>query len=228
MEGEMGRPDDFGRSMDELSAAYVGKTYPDGETEVISMGLEMLYTDPIGFCAKDPEYAAFVINLVSSSEPHPAAGHSPKTKPGWFRRLFGGKPKSTFAEHPLQEPVKEPGQVKKSPPGGILISGQFFEAGQDIPEESYNRATPEAKAHIEAGRKPKERWEVSEDGGLSGNAYAYGDETKEQVLARIQALYPGKKMTMKGPYRMSILGPQPHIDDRYAVHKKPPVKEPGH
>jgi hypothetical protein len=66
MPGEMGRKDDFGRAFGESSAYYVGKKYDSGATEVLSMGLEKLYTDPVGFIHKDPEYAHFVIACLRS------------------------------------------------------------------------------------------------------------------------------------------------------------------
>lgn len=85
MVGEYGRKDHFDRAFDGVSAYYVGKTYMDGSnipyagyfvdsarsvagavdaTEVVSMGLEKLYTDPIGFARADPEYVQFLIDEV--------------------------------------------------------------------------------------------------------------------------------------------------------------------
>jgi hypothetical protein len=64
MPGEMGRADSFARAFDGPSALYVGKHYPGGETEIIAMGLEKLYSDPLGFVLADPEYAHLVIKAV--------------------------------------------------------------------------------------------------------------------------------------------------------------------
>lgn len=43
---------------------YCGKYYEDGATEIISMGLEKMYKDPIIFLNKDPEYFEFIIKVM--------------------------------------------------------------------------------------------------------------------------------------------------------------------
>lgn len=55
--GELTRPDSF-------MHPYMGKQYEDGHGEILSMGIEMLYKDPGGFAAKDPEYFNFVLGLL--------------------------------------------------------------------------------------------------------------------------------------------------------------------
>ena len=70
MKGEMGRKDNFDKYFDKVSAYYVGKEYKrqkDGETyatEIISMGVQALYENPVEFMEKDPEYAQFVIGVL--------------------------------------------------------------------------------------------------------------------------------------------------------------------
>lgn len=56
-----GRKDSFDRLFDEseVEAYYVGKVYDSG-TEVVSMGLQKLYNDPVRFCETDPDFAAFL------------------------------------------------------------------------------------------------------------------------------------------------------------------------
>lgn len=64
--GEIGKKDEFDKYLTEPSEAYyTGKTYRDGATEVLSMGVQALMSDPVGFCQKDPEYAAFVIGILT-------------------------------------------------------------------------------------------------------------------------------------------------------------------
>jgi hypothetical protein len=46
---------------------YVGKIYPGGLTEVISMGLEYMASDPIAFRAKDPDHFRFIFKLLRGS-----------------------------------------------------------------------------------------------------------------------------------------------------------------
>jgi hypothetical protein len=46
---------------DKFFNPYVGKQYGNYASEVVSMGLERLYKDPIAFAADDPEYFDFVI-----------------------------------------------------------------------------------------------------------------------------------------------------------------------
>ncbi len=57
--------DDFGRAFTPEEAWYVGKQYDFGATEVLSMGLQRLVEDPAGFIKKDPEYAKFVLGLLT-------------------------------------------------------------------------------------------------------------------------------------------------------------------
>ena len=45
------------------SAYYTGKTYQDG-TELISMGMELLYQDPVTFARYDLEYFKFIVGIL--------------------------------------------------------------------------------------------------------------------------------------------------------------------
>jgi hypothetical protein len=63
--GESGKKDSFDKHWGDTSNAYyVGKDYPSGHTEIISMGMEALYRDPAGFCANDPQYAGFIMGIL--------------------------------------------------------------------------------------------------------------------------------------------------------------------
>jgi hypothetical protein len=70
MAGEKGRKDHFDRHFEATSAYYCGKQYyeKDGSkspgTEVLSMGLEALFRDPVSFMRDDPEYAQFVVAML--------------------------------------------------------------------------------------------------------------------------------------------------------------------
>lgn len=64
---EKGRKDDFDKAFTKEEAYYVGKHYPTGETEILSMGLEKLHTDPVGFAKNDPEYYHFVVGILDGS-----------------------------------------------------------------------------------------------------------------------------------------------------------------
>jgi hypothetical protein len=63
-DNETGAKDDFGRYFEGSGAYYVGKVYPDGGTEVVSMGVQALYEDPARFAAADPEYFAFTLGVL--------------------------------------------------------------------------------------------------------------------------------------------------------------------
>lgn len=63
---ERGVQDEFGRAFGSR-AWYVGKVYEDGATEILSMGLEKLYTDPAMFAKADPEYCKFVLGILDGS-----------------------------------------------------------------------------------------------------------------------------------------------------------------
>ena len=51
--------------VDKFIHPYMGKIYSGGRaTEIISMGLEQLYSDPLGFARTDPDYFDFIWNLL--------------------------------------------------------------------------------------------------------------------------------------------------------------------
>lgn len=61
---EFGVKDQFDRYFKGIAPYYCGKSYERGATEIVSMGLEALYSNPAEFCAKDPEYAHFIMGVV--------------------------------------------------------------------------------------------------------------------------------------------------------------------
>jgi hypothetical protein len=65
--GEMGRKDQFTTVFDERSAYYTGKDYGRDGTEILSMGIQKLYDDPIGFAEQDPEYFKYVLGILDGS-----------------------------------------------------------------------------------------------------------------------------------------------------------------
>lgn len=65
---EEGRSDDFGKAFGKSHAWYCGKSLSGGGgTEIISMGVEQLYSEPMTFAEKDPEFAAFVLGILDGS-----------------------------------------------------------------------------------------------------------------------------------------------------------------
>jgi hypothetical protein len=66
---ETGRDDDFAKAFggNQNSAWYAGKHYNPGWTEIVSMGVERLYEDPIAFARGDPEYCQFIIGVLDGS-----------------------------------------------------------------------------------------------------------------------------------------------------------------
>lgn len=62
---EKGRSDKFGLFFENaVEAAYVGKYYASGVTEITSMGLQALYRDPVRFAKRDPEYCKFILGIL--------------------------------------------------------------------------------------------------------------------------------------------------------------------
>jgi hypothetical protein len=62
---EAGRRDDLTKVFgDEHRAYYAGKTYSDGRSEVLSMGLEQLYRDPVHLARTDPPYFSLVLGIL--------------------------------------------------------------------------------------------------------------------------------------------------------------------
>ncbi len=67
--GEMGREDEFAKTVGYPLAHYVGKVYTKDAnglpyTEVLSVGMEKLHEDPQGFAAKDPEWFKLVVGIL--------------------------------------------------------------------------------------------------------------------------------------------------------------------
>jgi hypothetical protein len=72
---ETGREDQFGQyfsaagsdgKFNDAAAWYAGKVTKTG-SEVLTMGLEALYTDAVGFAKKDPEYCKFILGILDGS-----------------------------------------------------------------------------------------------------------------------------------------------------------------
>ena len=61
---EKGRKDGWEDYFGEQHAYYTGKHYAHGSTEIVSMGLEALYNDPIGFAAKLPEFFRLIVGCL--------------------------------------------------------------------------------------------------------------------------------------------------------------------
>jgi SPP1 gp7 family putative phage head morphogenesis protein len=64
---EMGRKNHFDRHFKSVDAYYVGKEYRSN-SEILSMGMQALYEDPVGFFKNDPEYANFVVSVLQYKE----------------------------------------------------------------------------------------------------------------------------------------------------------------
>jgi hypothetical protein len=62
---EVGRDDQFGLAFG-AHARYVGREYGPASTrtEILSMGLELLFADPIRFVEADPEFVAFILGVL--------------------------------------------------------------------------------------------------------------------------------------------------------------------
>jgi hypothetical protein len=43
---------------------YMGKIYSTVDTELMSMGLEFLYRDPVGLARQDPEFFDLLVRLI--------------------------------------------------------------------------------------------------------------------------------------------------------------------
>jgi hypothetical protein len=63
--GEKGRSDRFGEAFPGTAAFYIGKECGANASEVLSMGVQKLHDDPVMFLEKDPEYAAYVLGILS-------------------------------------------------------------------------------------------------------------------------------------------------------------------
>jgi hypothetical protein len=64
---EMGRKDKFDQTFSEVRAYYVGKDYGNQATEILSMGLQEFYSDPVRFAKTDPEFTKYVMGILDGS-----------------------------------------------------------------------------------------------------------------------------------------------------------------
>ncbi|MDD2444862.1 MAG: minor capsid protein [Caldisericia bacterium] len=66
--GSVGYRSDEVTRVDKFIDPYMGKFYGRGEsmaaTELVSMGIEMLYSDPVKLARQDPEYFVWIVNVV--------------------------------------------------------------------------------------------------------------------------------------------------------------------
>ena len=63
-DNEVGNEDGFRKAFGEHRAYYVGKRYVQGSTEVLSMGLEELYNNPVALAKNDPEFFRFIVGII--------------------------------------------------------------------------------------------------------------------------------------------------------------------
>ena len=54
---------------DRLAHPYMGRDYGTGDTELLSMGIEYLFTDPVELASRDPEFFDLLVALVKGVEP---------------------------------------------------------------------------------------------------------------------------------------------------------------
>lgn len=66
-EHERGWRDEFHRAFGERDGWYVGKDYGRMATEIVSMGLQKMYSNPTGFARRDPEYFKFIAGILDGS-----------------------------------------------------------------------------------------------------------------------------------------------------------------
>ena len=72
---ETGNPDDWGKLYPGVfegggissKAYYIGKDYGTRSTEVLTMGTELLFNDPVAFAMKDPEFFKFIVGSLRGS-----------------------------------------------------------------------------------------------------------------------------------------------------------------
>jgi len=64
-DNEVTKPDRFLMNYrDKSSGPYTGKVYGHGSSEVLSMGLQLFYDDPVGFAKSDPDFFDFTYAVV--------------------------------------------------------------------------------------------------------------------------------------------------------------------
>jgi HK97 family phage portal protein len=151
---EYGRADNWGTAFGG-EAHYVGKDHGKRASEVTAMGLEKLFTDPVGFARRDPEHAKFILGMLDGS----LRGLKPKPP----QKAFGPEVISKIDEY------HDPHSGRfASAPGG---AGHGEAAGGHEPAEAEAKpeTTPREFGRLDAlfsANKAKiEKWDSQSFGG---------------------------------------------------------------
>ena len=64
-----GYQDDEYTLKDNFSNPYCGKIYPDGGSEILPMGIQMLAENPTSFYRNDPEYFGLIVSILRNEFP---------------------------------------------------------------------------------------------------------------------------------------------------------------
>ncbi len=74
-ENEIGNEDDFGELYER--AGYIGRKYSEDDemTEIVSVGLHILYENPVHFARVDPEYCTFILGILRGDLRSPDRNH---------------------------------------------------------------------------------------------------------------------------------------------------------
>jgi predicted GNAT family acetyltransferase len=160
---EYGAKDEFDKVWDGSAAYYVGKPYPtlNRATELVSMGVEQMYRDPVRLAEKDPELFDFLVGILHGDlrrDQKTLERHEEAKKQGPARKKEGARSSPSSSAPEPQAPSFSPAETQaltdytggsafrlnaalreKSP-----LSGRLADMDKSL-QEAFAKATPRAE-----------------------------------------------------------------------------------
>ena len=145
---EIGNKDDFGKVWgdNDHEAYYVGKRYEDRSTEVVSMGLQMMFKDPARL-AKDRQYFDFISAVMDGTVGGNPGEHSPRGETNPWGRTADQEAYSKISDTMMEGNVT--GEEFKQ------VVRKFGIHGEQIPDIMGNISTQEADMIVDEIKRLK-------------------------------------------------------------------------
>lgn len=218
---------------DKFMHPYMGKAYDDARTgksahsEVVSMGLEYLYDDPVGLAKKDPDYFHFMMSVVDNlaSPYRPRPEKKPKKRPPKQKHLGGQHDQRAHgrrgggAEGAAQSApagvIDHPGgfnldeNTGRVEPGGFFVYEEGRAKGQSIRAEMGEPLPEQGAAAYEDMRQAL----LKAEGKLEAKLRKLQAEQQALIQKEVTLYHQTQNFLPEGD------GPQ-HADPRYQALKQ--------
>lgn len=121
--------------LDASKRKYMGRVHPSGYTEVVSLGIEAMYDDPIKFAEEDPEYFKFIYGVLRGAfkvkpDTTTTTTAQPKSQP---RAQPKSKPMAPAPDQPLRKQT-----LYRAADDDIVTDSASFSESLDAAKEYLN------------------------------------------------------------------------------------------